>query len=881
MLKKITYYVVLGALFLIPIFPFIIANSYFFPFITGKAFYFRILVEVAFAAWVVLAFIDARYRPRFTPLTIAVTLFTVIALLADLLGVNPIRSLWSNFERMEGWITIIHLWAFYLVASSVFSSRLSDSSGRSAALPGSSDADPSRKLWHRWLNFELVVALVVGGYGVFQLLGWAAIHQGSSRIDASLGNSAYMAVYMILNAFIAAYLFFGTAKAKRDGLEISRMFYGSATAASALLLIATAISGSWKPAILGLVLCAIAFFVGKKWSSLRPQPSQWAYSALFVLFSFLLAETATRGTIIGLAVAVVTVIVAYALFATGMRAGKILAAASFVVAEIAAVIVSLTVSFSSSFAAGSFDQIALLIGGVAFIYFLILAAYVWKSRAAVKEPGVQASRYLGLAILALLFLIGGAFALEKNASFVQNNDVLNRLASISLTDASGQARQYIWPMAVKGALRRPILGWGQENFNYIFNSDYNPAMWSQEQWFDRAHNVFLDWLVNAGVVGLLAYLALYVLFLRAVWKSSLSIAEKSVLTGLLAGYFVHNVFVFDNLASYALFFAALAFVNSWDRSVRGKKAALAAGASSAAAVRQPREFSKDAVEYIVAPIAIVLLVGAVYFYNVRPIQANTDLITALEVCANPQSADPALFVKALNVGVYLANQEIREQLLQCAGNVINDQQATSQVKASFYQLATAQIQAQIAATPKDARIYVLGGSFLVSIGKFSDALPLLVKAHELSPAKQSIDLILADDYINLGQTADAVPLLAQAYQSATDDDQVKSAYAEVLVLDGQEAKAHQLFDDDPSIFDTAQMASAYVSMKPPQYGKAIAIYQDLLKAKPGDVNTTVQLAQIQYAAGMKSAAAATLRSLEQAHPEYKDQIEAAIKQAGQ
>ncbi|MDE1967242.1 MAG: hypothetical protein KGI45_04225, partial [Patescibacteria group bacterium] len=77
MLKKITYYVVLGALFLIPIFPFIIANSYFFPFITGKAFYFRILVEVAFAAWVVLAFIDARYRPRFTPLTIAVTLFTV------------------------------------------------------------------------------------------------------------------------------------------------------------------------------------------------------------------------------------------------------------------------------------------------------------------------------------------------------------------------------------------------------------------------------------------------------------------------------------------------------------------------------------------------------------------------------------------------------------------------------------------------------------------------------------------------------------------------------------------------------------------------------------------------------------------------------------
>ena len=112
-IQKIVRYVVMLCLFLVPVFPLIVANTYFFPFITGKALYFRILVEIIFAGWLILATLDAKYRPKVSPLVIAVTLFAVITLVADLLGVNPVRSIWSNFERSEGWITIIHLWAFF------------------------------------------------------------------------------------------------------------------------------------------------------------------------------------------------------------------------------------------------------------------------------------------------------------------------------------------------------------------------------------------------------------------------------------------------------------------------------------------------------------------------------------------------------------------------------------------------------------------------------------------------------------------------------------------------------------------------------------------------------------------------------------------------
>jgi tetratricopeptide (TPR) repeat protein len=418
-------------------------------------------------------------------------------------------------------------------------------------------------------------------------------------------------------------------------------------------------------------------------------------------------------------------------------------------------------------------------------------------------------------------------------------------------------------MAIKGWSQRPIFGWGQENFNYIFNANYNPVMWNQEQWFDRAHSVFLDWLTASGLVGLFSYLSLYVLFLLCVWKSSLSLAEKSVLTGLLAGYAVHNVFVFDNLASYVLFFSAMGFVSSLKE---GKPLRWLGSAT----------MSAESIEYIAGPIVIIALVGVVWFFDVRPIQANTDLIAALTVCGG-QGSDAALFQNALNVNVYVANQEIREQLLSCGGRIITNQQMPGPTRQAFLALASQAIDDQIAATPtKDARIYTLGGSFMDEIGQFAPSVTLLGTAHELSPGKQSISIELANGLINTGKYDDAVKLLAPTYQSATDDTQAATAYALALVIDGQEAKAHEIFGNDPAVFETSNMAQAYMAIK--EYPKALEIYRSALAVATTSVDAAVKLAQAQYQAGMIAASAATLRGLEKAHPEYASQIEASIKQ---
>ena len=95
-------------------------------------------------------------------------------------------------------------------------------------------------------------------------------------------------------------------------------------------------------------------------------------------------------------------------------------------------------------------------------------------------------------------------------------------ASAPFSLADGETRFAIWHMAFEGLLARPITGWGQEGFNYVFNKYYDPTLWGQEQWFDRAHDVFLDWLVAGGVPALLLFLALFVSSVVALYRNGVS-----------------------------------------------------------------------------------------------------------------------------------------------------------------------------------------------------------------------------------------------------------------------------------------------------------------------------------------------------------------------
>ncbi|MBP6946371.1 MAG: hypothetical protein KBB46_03720, partial [Candidatus Pacebacteria bacterium] len=253
--------------------PTIVATPLFFPFITGKNFAFRILVEIVFTLWLILALRDPKVRPRASLLFFALTAFVAVIGIADIFGANPFKSFWSNFERMEGWIGLIHLYAFFVVVWSTL---------REA------------KWWKMLFETSLAVSIAVGVYGVLQLAGVFTINQGGSRVDGTFGNATYLAVYMLFNLFIAGLLFLHHRHEYfRTGEKVVGVF---GIIGATLWLIASLPPDTSLPP-LGWFIFILFFTLGI--GSLFVK-RQWLYGLAIALQFTMIFYAGTRGTILGL-----------------------------------------------------------------------------------------------------------------------------------------------------------------------------------------------------------------------------------------------------------------------------------------------------------------------------------------------------------------------------------------------------------------------------------------------------------------------------------------------------------------------------------------------------------------------------------------------------
>jgi O-antigen ligase len=403
-MKKAALWIVLGALFLIPFLPLYVANDLFFPFITSKGFWFRILIDIAAGAFIFLAIADKEYRPKWSWPLVLYGALVVWMFVANLFAVNAHKAFWSNYERMDGWVTLVHIFVFFVIAGTVLSVK---------------------KLWRRWWLAALAASVLIGGYSILQLLGYLEIHQGGVRTDASLGNAAYLAAYL-------------------------------------LFMIAVAL-----------------------WQAVESKG--WLRIALYVLagvHTFILFSTATRGAILG------------------------------------------------------------LVGAA------VLASLLWMFLAG------KVGRKTGAIALGVVLAFSALFLLARETEFVRNDPTLSRIASISVED--GSTRFTLWGMALEGFAERPIVGWGQEGYAYVFNKFYKPSLYAQEAWFDRAHSVYIDWLVAGGLPGFLLFIGLLGISGIALLRSHASRAERVFLVAALAAYAFQALFVFDNLFTYVFLAALLA-----------------------------------------------------------------------------------------------------------------------------------------------------------------------------------------------------------------------------------------------------------------------------------------------------------------------------------
>lgn len=411
-------------------------------------------------------------------------------------------------------------------------------------------------------------------------------------------------------------------------------------------------------------------------------------------------------------------------------------------------------------------------------------------------------RKSAIGVLVAVVLLVGGFIAVRDASFVRESPVLERFASISLTEQTTKSRFMVWDMAIQGFKERPVLGWGMENFNYVFNKYYNPNMWGQEQWFDRAHNVFFDWLIAAGLPGLLSYLSLFGCAVYCIWRraKSLSILEKSVLTGLLGGYFFQNLFVFDNITSLMIFFTILAFIESLSHDEVHHKGG---GISDDAA-------------FALSGGAVILALVLIYVVNYNGYMQNKTLLRALgEKTQEGPVHNLALFKDALAYNSF-GTSEVREQLAQLAMSGFDKSKGANAVQQKFITLAGQELKTQAEILPHDARYQVFAGSFFSHLSMPQEALPYLLKAHELSPKKQTMLFELGSTYYNLGDMKKTAETFKEAYELAPLYAQAEDYYVTVLMSDKNYTEAERVLkahiDRTPSDVDPRlKLASLYIS----------------------------------------------------------------------
>ncbi len=699
----------------------------FFPFITGKNFLFRIIVEAMLGLWVLLMFIDASYRPKFSWILAAAGTFLAVMTVADFNGVNPFRSFWSNYERMEGLITLAHLFLYFIITASVLATE---------------------NMWKWFWRTSLASSVIVSFYAFSQLTGSSAIHQSTDRLDATFGNSVYLAVFALFHAFLAMFLFF------RDGQK----------------------------------------------NTLR-----WIYPIIATVNVVIVYYTQTRGTLLG------------------------------------------------------------VIGGI-FLTLLLIAIF--------DKEHPQWKKYAVGGVLGAFLLIG-AFIAFKDSSFIQESPTLRRMASISMDDATTKSRFMIWEMSWEGFKKRPLLGWGQDNFLYVFADQYNPNMWNQEPWFDRSHDVFFDWLIAGGALGLLSYLSMFGAALYYLWfgrKHRFSIIERSILTGMLAGYFIHNIFVFDNLTSYIIFFGILAFLHTLN-------------AEDAVVEKvQKKTRSGDELEAgdlaIAGAVVVALTCAMIYYVNIRNINANVDLISSIRpegILIDGPKGQKIIAMKAILDQGLFGTTEGREQLAQIAVQT-QDPRVPENIRKMFHDLASEEFTKELADDPNNSRMRSFAATFYARFGEYDKALEQFNEAIKLSPKRQSTRIDLSMMYAAVKDYARAEEQAKIAYELAKANPDAVLAYATALIYQNKIALMDEVLVDqkvNPIAYDN-RIINALGTVG--QYQKVIEMVNEKIARGFGSGRDYFSLAAAYTPQGDKAAAIAAVEKGMSLDASLKDQGTQLIKE---
>ncbi len=371
------------------------------------------------------------------------------------------------------------------------------------------------------------------------------------------------------------------------------------------------------------------------------------------------------------------------------------------------------------------------------------------------------------------------------------------------------ARRTIWQASIALIKERPLLGYGADALGLVFPGVYPPELvyyQGREYFVDRAHNLFLDWAITAGLPGVMAFslilLVCAFLWWRA-WQQPQPPARRALLAAVIAAV---TGAITNNLTSFDITPTAIAF---W--LLLGMNVALSQPVNTSAhgIVVRKRPFTQW-----LLTICIGTMIGvAVWQANIRPLLADIAARSAVQLAQNGQGEQAILAAKnavkqwpiepAYHLYLYQAYWQQAVAAQQNPSTWLAEAEAalltTHKLRANdpalwlqtaqFYQrtgqqfnhdtdhLVDTAYQQAVTFAPNHATLYTAWGDFHLQGGDIQQAAVLLRQAIKLDASNGDTYLRLAAAEVSQGNLNAALNAYHEAVRLLPDSSQAYSGLA--------------------------------------------------------------------------------------------------------
>lgn len=151
------------------------------PFTFGKTELFEIIVELM----LLLLLFGVRLRTVLWSNSVKPVILLFIAVfLSTALGTHPLESFWGSSARNDGLFTLAHFFLFFVVLANTL----------------------TKQEWLKLFRFSLFASAFVSFYGLLQYFGFPFVRASDGAIFGTIGNSAYLAMYLSFHIFLAFFI---------------------------------------------------------------------------------------------------------------------------------------------------------------------------------------------------------------------------------------------------------------------------------------------------------------------------------------------------------------------------------------------------------------------------------------------------------------------------------------------------------------------------------------------------------------------------------------------------------------------------------------------------------------------------------------------------